>query len=250
MFSMAPGSTRIPLARRRIGESLVDVKPEINVKPTIPINIDLGGLPLSIGLFAASGLTFLIRGALPKGWPQTLTIIGGGGLAAAGVINLMLPKAKASAPAAPAAPPSGVKAAEERPAGFAPPSVPAFSKVQFEMITPQPDQEIEHWGWLFSTDRIPVTVRLYNPTAEPVSFNLEFEWDEMPSLVGYSRESNHGAKAFQVTLGPNEQRNDVFELPVATGGFSTSLQVAMSVYKKRTPQENRFLLMTRTFVVV
>lgn len=250
-----PQSGYFPIMKWRpfLGQgSLIDIKPEIKIdKPSIPINIDLGSLPLSVGLFAASGLTFLLRTALPDGWPKTVALIGGGGLAAAGVVNLVLPKAKAApaAPASPAAPPSGAAAAEDKPAGFVPPSTQAFIRVQAEMVSPQSDQEVEHLGWLLTSDRIPIVMRFYNPSAEPVAFNLDFEWDEYPSLVGYNREPNHGAKSFQVSLAANEERNQSFELPVATGGFSTSLTVGMTLYKKRTPEENRVLLLSRTFVV-
>jgi len=233
----------------------VSVNPQVTIeKPSIttPINIELGSLPLSIGFFAASGLTFLLRTALPDGWSKTLALVGGGGLAAAGVINLVLPKAAAAPaapakPASPAAPPSGAAAVEEKPAGFVPPSSSAFLRLQFEMVSPQSDQEIEHLGGLFSSDRIPVVLRLYNPSPEAVAFNLDFEWDEYPALIGYNREPTHGTKSFQVSLAPNEERNQPFELPVATGGFATSITVGMSVFKKRTPEENRMLVLSRTF---
>lgn len=261
-LAFAPGF-RPPAYRPRLAQPWVEVKPQVTIEqPKIeaPINISLGlgGLPLSIGLFAGSGVSFLIRSAVPQGWPQTVATVAGVALALGGVGNLIFPKAPpAPAPAAapagpppPPPPPSGAAAPENKPAGYVPPSVPAFTRVQIEMISPAPDQEISHTGTFFGigTPKIPVQLRLYNPTAESVSFNLEFEWDETPSLMGYNQSPSHGSKAFQVTLAPNEERNDSFDLPMVVW-LSNATTVALELYKKRTPNENRFLVLSRIFNV-
>lgn len=246
-------------ARPPLMGQLVQVNPQVQIpkiEAPVTIQFGLGGLPLSIGLFAASGLTFLIRSQLPDGWPKTVALLVGAGLGVGGVANLVIPP-KAAAPAAPAplpgpAPlPSGATAAGDKSAGFAPASAPAFTRVQIEVVSPKPDQEIDHTGTFLGvgTPKIPILLRLYNPSAENVTFNLEFEWDEFPTVIGYNREPNHGSKAFQVTLAPNEERNQTFDLPVQTEGFSTSITVGLSMYKKRTPEENRILAATWTFSV-
>lgn len=253
-----------PMAYRpRLAQPFVEVKPQvsvpINAPISAPINIELGGLPLSIGLFAGAGLAFLVRGGVPEGWPKSVALITGTGLAIGGIVNLVFPKkavAPAPAPAAPAAPsgppapPSGVTSDEQKGAGFTPPSIPAFTRVQFEIVSPTPDQEIAHTGTFLGigTSKIPVVLRLYNPTDESVTMNLEFEWDEFPSVIGYNREPNHGAKSVQVTLAPKEERNDTFSLPIVSSGWS-ALSVALAIYKKRTPEENRFLVINETFNV-
>lgn len=252
---------RAPGYRPRLAQ-FIEVKPQITVeKPTIttPISIELGGLPLSLGLFLGSGLAFLVRSGLPKGWPQTAALVLGGALSAAGIVNLVMPKKAAAAPATPAAPaappvppppPSGGFAAEEKPSGFIPPSVPAFTRIQMEMVSPAQDQEIDNTGTFFGigTPKTPITMRFYNPMPEAVTFNMEFDWDEMPVIAGFAGDSSHGSKSFQVTLGPKEQRNEVFELPIVSSGW-TSIDIALATYKKRLPEENRFLVVNRSFRV-
>lgn len=244
----------------RLAQPYVEIKPQVTIdKPSFstPINIELGALPLSIGLFAGAGLAFLLRGGLPNGWPKNVALFTGAGLAIGGIVNLLLPKKAASAapsvpaaPAGPAAPASGIVSAEDKGSGFTPPSIPAFTRAQIEIVSPDMDQEIESTGTFLGigTPKIPVQIRFYNPTDESVTFNLEFEWDEMPSVVGYNREPAHGSQSFQVTLAPREQRTEPFGLPMV-GGFSTATSVALAVYKKRTPAENRFLVINRTFSV-
>lgn len=248
-----------PAPRRpRLAQPFVEVKPQVTIdKPTItaPINIELGALPLSIGLFAGSGLAFLVRGGLPNGWPKNVALGTGAGLALGGIVNLLLPKrapapATPAAPAGPPAPPSGVVEAGQKAGGFAPPSVPAFTRVQIEMVSPDPGQEIDNTGTFLGigTPKIPVQLRFYNPSEESVTVNLEFEWDEFPSALGYNLDSNHGSKVFQVTLAPHEERNETFELPIVSTGWS-SISIALAIYKKRLPEENRFLVINRTFSV-
>lgn len=54
----------------RAALSQLQLTPTVNVNPNVkvdaPINIELGGLPLSLGLFVGGGLTFLMRTALPE----------------------------------------------------------------------------------------------------------------------------------------------------------------------------------------
>lgn len=253
---------RPPVYRPRLAQPWIEVKPQIQIQQPkieapVSIQLGLGSLPLSIGLFAGAGVAFLVRSGVPEGWPQTVATVVGAGLAVGGIANLIIPPkaphppppAAPAAPPGPPPPPSGAAAPEEKPAGFTPPSVPAFTRIQLEVVSPKPDQEIKHTGWFLVGDKIPVVIRMYNPTDESVTVNLEFEWDEFPGLIGYTKESHHGSKAFQVTLAAKEQRNDTFELPVQSGSSWTSLNVALAIYKKRMPEENRFLLQNLTFTV-
>ena len=243
----------------KIGQGAwVEVRPDIKIdKPSInaPINIELGGLPLSLGFFAGSGLAFLVRTGVPRGWPQTTALVVGSALAVAGIVNLLMPKAKPGAPAPAAAPavatpPSGIAPAGTPTGGFVPPSPTAFADVDVEMVSPQSDQDIANTGTFLGigTPHIPLQLRLYNPNAEAVTLNLEFDWNERPSIMGYSRDASYGSKTFQLTLGPNEQRNETLELPMVTSK-STYTTVGLALYKKRTPNENRVLVLQRTFNV-
>lgn len=254
---MMPYSIRQRTASRSHLSQFVQLNPKVSIdKPSIsaPINIELGGLPLSIGLFAGSGLSFLARSGLPKGWPQTTAAIVGAILGVGGVVNLLIPRqssqgSTAAAPASGPVPPSGVTPGGEAAPGFAPPSVPAFSRVQIELVSPASGQEISHTGTFLGigSPKIPIQLRLQNPTSESVTFNLEFEWDESPAVLGYNMSPSHGSKAFQVTLAPGEQRNETFELP--QGSAWSTLAVALALYKKRAPGENRFLVVNSTFSV-
>jgi hypothetical protein len=241
---------------------LVEVRPQVTIPIsapiTTPINIDLGSLPLSIGLFAGSGITFLVRSGVPEGWPQAAATVVGSGLALAGVVNLFLKKSAPAQPAAPPPPlppaagpppppPAGATAAEAP--AFTPPSPSAFVGLQFELVSPRPGQEIAHLGWFLTSDRIPVTIRIFNPSPERTTFNLEFEWEEFPSFATFNTSPSKSSKSFQVTLGPGEEQNQNFELPIASGSGWTSMAVALSVYKKRTPTDNRVLIVNSTFNV-
>jgi hypothetical protein len=245
----------------RLAQPYVEIKPQVTIdKPSFstPINIELGALPLSIGLFAGSGLAFLLRGGLPNGWPKNVALGTGAVLAIGGIVNLLLPKKAASAvPAAPAAPPgaaappSGIVSAEDKGSGFTPPSIPAFTRAQIEVVSPDQDQTVEHSGTFLGigTPKIPLKMRFYNPTDESVTLNLEFEWDEFATTLGFDREPQHGSYAAQVTLGPKEERNLPFDLPIVTSRGWNTLNVALAIYKKRTPDENRFLVINRSFSV-
>lgn len=233
---------------RSLGQnSLVTVNP--NVQLTIQTGIEKYMFP--VGLMAGGAASFLIGSVIPESFRPITTVLGLG-LVGWGVFVLIKGGTGSSAPgpATPPPSPTGAAAAAASPTAFTPPTVSAFSRLQFELVSPKPDQTIEHLGNIFTSDRIPVVVRMYNPTAETVTFNLDFEWDEFPSMIGYNRAPNHGSKAFQMTLGPNEEKNEPFELPYQSSGFATSaMSVNLAIYKKRTPDENPMLISNTTFNV-
>lgn len=239
-----------------LAQPLVEVKPQVSVPISAPININLGGLPITVALLAGSGITFLVRSGVPKGWPQNVATIVGAGLALGGVVNMFIPRGQgggggaAPAPAGPPPPPpSGAASPETAPPAFTPPSPQAFSTAQAEVVSPKPDTDVAHVGWFLTGDRIPVDMRLYNPSGEAVTFNLEFEWDEFPSALGYNLAQEHSSATFQLSLGPGEEQNKRFELPIKSGSKWTSIAVAMALYKKRSPAENRFLVTNFSFNV-
>src|SRR3990170_5300633 len=63
---------------------------EFNPHVEAPITIELGSLPLSLGLFAGSGISFLIGAQVPS--ISGVTTVAGITLAGFGVVNLLLPK--------------------------------------------------------------------------------------------------------------------------------------------------------------
>jgi hypothetical protein len=249
-------SRQVPLVRWRpfLGQApWVSVNPQVNIeKPSItaPINIELGSLPLSIGFFAASGLAFLLRTALPDGWPQSIALIGGGGLAVAGVVNLVLPKAQAAAaaPAAPGAPQApGIPAAPalgSSPWCPTPAEEDAFQRVIGRIVSPAN----------FSTLNIspvassyPVRVQVQNKSSGPVTFEMELVGEEDPHPFGAEVVSS---LPVQVSLGPNQIRDIDVSMPLSSwGALVDYADVRLTANKRRSPGEAAVMLDYKSFVL-
>lgn len=246
-----PRPSHLLPAGTKLGQ-LVTVNP--NVQVTVQTGIEKYLFP--VGLMAAGGAAFIVGTVIPKDY-KLVTTLAGLGLIGWGVYVLIkggtsgaaAPQPGAPAPTPP--PPTGATPVEASPQPFVPPSVPAFNQIQTELVSPAQDGNVSSVGTFLGigTKKIPVLMRFYNPTSESVTFNLVFDWTEQGSSFGYSLSPLNGSKEFQVTLGPGEQKNQEFELPVVTSGSTGQMDVGLSVYKKRLPNENKFLIMTRTFTV-
>lgn len=98
---IAPRPVFVQLAgRKRLSQGgLFEIKPQVNAP--VSISLGLGSLPLSIGLFAASGASFLIGSQVKSIKPVTDII----GVAAAGfgVLNLVMGGPKEAGPTPPPA---------------------------------------------------------------------------------------------------------------------------------------------------
>lgn len=250
---------RMPMYRPRMAQApYVQLNPQVTIeKPTIstPINIELGGLPLSLGLFAGSGIVFLLRTALPKGWPQTVALVGGAALAIGGLVNLVLPKKAAAAPApgGPAAPsygpPPAPSAAGGASAGSGPsykkPIAAAFDDVTGRISSPADFSTVDIAPWASS---YPVRVQLDNSkSAVPVTFELELTAEEDPQPVGKSATS---VLPVQVTLNPGEVRDVDLNMPIATwGALQTYVDIMLTARKRRAPGEDAQLIDQRSFNV-
>jgi len=248
-------SWRMPMYHPRMAQTpYVQVSPQVTIeKPTIstPINIELGGLPLSLGLFAGSGIVFLLRTALPKGWPQTAALVGGAALAVGGLVNLILPK-KAAAPAPAAAPsygpppvPSAAGGATGGPApSYTPPIESAFDGVTGRISSPTDFSTVDIQPW---ATNYPVRVQLQNPARVPVSFELELTGEEDPQPVGKSATS---VLPVQVTLNPGEVRDVDLNMPIATwGALQSYVDIMLTARKRRAPGEAAQLVDQRSFNV-
>lgn len=242
----------------RMGQ-LVQLSPTIS--PNIDIKVETGieQYLLPIGLLGGGVAAFVLGTTLPKDW-RRVTTLSGLALVAGGVGVFLYRGWKRSSPApAPAAPkapppPSGgvpVSTGDSAPPAFTPPTNDAFNGLQFQVVSPAPDQTIQASGgfFVFGSKKIPVQLRMYNPSNEMVTFNLDFVWDEFPAVTGYDRGQFHGSQSFQVTLGPNEEKNQTFELPIQTDVSWTQIQAALAIFKKRTPLERDQLLANITFTV-
>lgn len=249
-----------PVCLTKLGQ-LVTLSPTISPNINVEVQTGLDQYLLPIGLMAGGVAAFVLGTALEKS-ARPVTTISGLTLVAGGVGVILYrswkkasgaPAAPGQAPAAPALPSGGIPVgtdAGSTPA-FQPPSMSAFGSLQIQVVSPASEQSISSTGgFLFiGTKKIPVQLRMYNPSGEAVTFNLDFSWDEMPGFTGYSRGQYRGTTSFQVTLGPGEQKNQTFELPIQTDVTWTQIQAALAIYKKRTPAENAQLLSNITFTV-
>lgn len=236
-------------AKSRMGDDLVKLSPNINVSPnvSVPINLDLGGLPLSVGLFVGSGAIFLFRTALPEGWAKDLTLALGGLTAAAGVVNLLLPKASAAPTASastntPPSAPSGTQVAATP--GFTPSGELAFSNVSGRIISPEDFSTVDVSPW---ASGYTVRVQLQNNSETAATFELELSSEETPSPVGSPATSS---VPVQVTLGSKEIRDIDVEIPLVTwGALVDYIDVILTARKRRAPGESPELIDTRSFVI-
>lgn len=230
-----------------------DPKVDVAFKPDVkvPINIELGGLPLSLGLFMGSGLSFLVRPQLPVGFAQTVALVLGAGLAVAGITNLVMPKAQA-APAAPAAPGSAPTTAPvSAPGGgaVAPPGIAAAEKYAFDSISgrvtyPGETEEVNIWA---TASSYPIRVQLYNPSSVSATFYIEIVGNENPHPFG---EETRTTYPMQVTVGPGQTRDIDINMPITAWGLTTTYtEVDLVVYKRRVPNEDRQQIATRFLVV-
>lgn len=249
-----------PKLGRRIGQ-IVTFDPKVDFRPDVkvqaPINVELGGLPLSLGLFLGSGLAFLLRPQLPEGFGKTTALVLGAGLAVAGITNLILPKAAAApaapapapapgstptttVPTAPAAPGSSVSA----PAGVALSDQSVFDSISGQVTYPGEGESVNIWAFASS---YPIRVQLYNPSAAPATFYLQIVANESPLPFGNDARTTF---PMQVTVGPGQTRDIDINMPISTWAWNVKyVDVALSVYKQRMAGENPVLMAQRYLIV-
>lgn len=236
-------------AKKWLGQIKFD--PTVNVNPNVrvdaPINIELGSLPLSLGLFAGSATAFLMRTALPKGWPQTLGLVAGGGLAAAGILNLFRGKIAAAAPAAPGQPAALPPSASPSGAGATAQEVQPSMSQAFEAVTgiitsPQEYSTVSIHAWSSS---YPARIQFSNPSDQAVNFTLELRGLESGSL-GADQES---AATVQIALNPRETKNVDLDMPMASGHLLDVVNVVLQAFKRRVATEPAQMLDQRSFIV-
>lgn len=255
------GYRPVHAATPRLGQGpWVEVRPDIKIEsPKIApvINLELGGLPLSIGLFAGSALAFYLRRQLPQGFPQTAALVGGAVLAAGGIINLLLPKAQAAEAAkaqaqVPGAPspiqlPAPVVPGGAGPAGpqsYSPSNTMAFENVTGRIVTPA-DFATVNIGWFKKS--YPVRVQFLNSAQVPVTFELELTADEEPAPFGNPVTST---LPVQVSLGPGQVKDVDVDMPIGDWGTLVEYSdVILTARKRRAPGEAAQLVDTRSFVL-
>lgn len=244
----------VPAWRPRAGLAqtpFVQVTPNVTVQAPVSIELGLGALPLSIGLFAGSGVVFLVKGALPEGWPQTVSIVAGAALAVAGVVNLFLPKGVAppKAPGGqPGLPPAGPPAsAPGTPVQTTQPHFPAtigaFEAVRGRIVKPADFETVDIGPF---SNSYPVRVELHNPSTETVTFDLELVGNETPN-VGNETISTLPA---QVTLGPGQTNSLDFSMPISSWeALVDYVDIILVARKRRGPGNPALLVDTKSFVI-
>jgi hypothetical protein len=214
---------------------------QISINPNIqaPINIGLGSLPLSVGLFAGSGMALIIGSQVPS--IRTLTTIASIGLAGLGALNLIMPKTEGAAPAPTTAPvtpgqSSGaiVATAED-----------AFKAVDGRILSPRYGDTIDVSP--FGTPSVPMRVRITNQSSEAdASFDLMVSSDEQPSLG--ARVVN--SQTMRVLLPRGETRDVDVSVAVSSWGVIVdNVVVDVTVSKRRISGGNKENLGGVMFVV-
>jgi len=229
----------------RLGQAFVEVKPQVNVPITAPISIELGGLPLSIGLFAGSASVFLIRTALGEGWLKDVALAAGSLLAVGGVANLLMPKKAAAAPTAgPTPAPQGSPGAPVAQAPYSASETLAFGNIVGSIVSPLQGTTVNIGAFSSS---YPVRAQFYNPTDGPVTFEAEIIAEESPVPFGDKQRS---ALPIQVSLGPREAKNYDIQMPIAAWGTWVDYTlVLMTLYKRRVTGEALEIMDARQFTV-
>jgi hypothetical protein len=229
-------------AQKTIGQ-LVSVQPQVQV--SAPIRVDLGALPLSLGLFAGGAVMFVVRGQVPEGWPQTLATVAGVGLAIGGVVNLFTKKVEAQAqtpasapPSAPGGPGQVTSEVVQVPRGS------SFEAISGRITSPVDFTTVDLWPWQKS---YPVRLQLTNGSVEPVSFTLELTASEDPQPFGSSQES---AAVVQVGLAPGETRNVDINMPITSWEAAVDyVDIVLVAKKRRSAGESPELIDQRSFVI-
>lgn len=238
----------------RMGQ-IVNLEPKVEFTPNVnvqaPIKVELGGLPLSLGLFAGSALSFLVRPQLPEGWPQTLATVAGAALAVGGIMNLLMPKAQAAvvAPSGPSqtpttAQPSAPGGAAKAAPGLAPAGKSAFDQISGQVTVPTEGSEIDIWP---TSSSYPIRVQLYNPSTEQATFYIEIVAKEYPHPGGSDVTTT---LPMQVTVGAGQTRDIDVNMPITSWGWNVDYSdIDLTILKQRVPTEPKIKIADRFLVV-
>lgn len=224
---------------------IVEVAPQIDA----PINIGLGSLPMVLGSFAGAGLLFWVGTTSKATVVKTVTKVGALGLAAFGVFNIFSGKEAAAAETIPGGGESagdvsysGGEAGASAP--IAPTAEGGFASLEGRVISPTEWQTIPLSPF---EGEVPVRIRVTNPSAHPITFDLVLESNEIPEPFGGEQIN---VSSSRVSLGAGEMRDIDIPLALATWGWSAdTVDVYLTVRKRRTTGGDAALLDLRHFVV-
>jgi hypothetical protein len=227
-----------PAAPRRPGMSQIEVPVTVDA----PISVGLGALPLTIGLFAASGVSFLVGSQIPgaRGITTVLGVLFAGG----GVANLFLgaPSEAKAATTPPPSLPGGDDVVVSPPIEDTPED--AFALIEGRVISPTETSTVDISPIASS---VPIRLRLTNPSNADASFDLVMDIQEQPEPFGDMMPSQ---ESLRVDLGAGETRDYDVDLPLKTWEALTDyIEVDLTVRKRRISGGDAALLVSRFFVV-
>lgn len=221
--------------RREMGQ--IQINPNIQA----PINFNLGSLPLSLGLFAGSGMALLIGSQAPS--LRTLTTITSIALAGLGALNLIIPKETH----APAGPPTTTGVTPGQSSGpIAPTAEEGFVAVDGRILSPSYGDTIDVSP--IGTPSVPMRLRLTNksPNAD-ANFDLMITSDEQPAPFG-GRVQN--SQTMRVFLPKGETRDVDVSVGISSWEALTDyVEVDVTVAKRRIEGGNKENMAGVMFVV-
>lgn len=231
---------------KKVGQ-FVEVNPNVNVQA--PIKIELGSLPLSLGLFAGSGLLFIAKGEVPQGVPKTVATLLALGLAGAGVLNLFAGRfSSAEAATVPSSSPSSIPpggGAESQPIPYTVSEEVAFDNVVGRIVSPQDFTTVDIG---FFDKSYPARIEIQNNSEVPVTLDIELTSEENPQPVGAYQVTS---LPLQVSLAAKQVKNIDVNIPLVA--FNSVLviyaDVDLTMRKRRGVQGDAQLLDMKNFVV-
>lgn len=120
----------------------------------------------------------------------------------------------------------------------------AFSSISGQITYPGEGESIKIWAWASS---YPIRVQLYNPSSVAATFYLKIVADESPLPFGKEQRTTF---PMQVTVGPSQTRDIDINMPISSWAWDVKyVDIALSVYKQRAPNENPMLIAQRYLVV-
>ncbi len=205
-----------------------------------PITIELGSLPLSIGLFAGSGVSFLVGTQVPS--IRMVTTIAGVALAGFGVINLFFPKKK---PGEGVPPPLSPVAPGTTSGPLPPTEEEAFAAVTGRVLSPGDYETLDVSP--IGTPKIPMRVRLSNGSSVAANFDLTVDVEEQPEPIGSMITAQ---QTMRIYLAPGETRD--FDLVVPINSWDALVdyvEAYVTIRKRRFAGGGMEILASRVFVV-
>lgn len=226
----------------------IDVRPDVDVNVPVSLDLDLGGLPLSLGLFIGSGLSFLARSQLQDKWAKGAAFVLGAGLGVGGILNLLrkgMPGSGAPQPGTnvPQVSPSAPAGTVTGSRGYTPADIYAYDTITGKITYPSEGEEVDLGPFSGS---LPVRIQLYNASSSPATISVELVSTESP--VG--GDAVQSTVPMQVSLSPGEIKDTDINLPLkAWGAFTDYVEVYLELKKRRTPSEGSEIIASRSFVI-